>query len=423
MADLQIPLTLEDLEKPTPHRMIGVFESFTDILMGVSRDQFAQPNFAAMEILEHPDLHQESITLMSFYRQLSKLVMEVGVVDFSIRDLIKPEPGRMRRILSGIINFAKFREERLAVFEDCTAKSAEYVEKKHILEDKNRELAEIVNTLRLQRAEEEPENLKLREQNQQLTAELRELKRTQTSMTSVIDGLKKTKAEKSDKLTNIQFLLMNCKQDCTRLRSRIVQSPEKLQQAISDMTQSVQSEKTSLSNIERRIRDLQSKLDLMQNVDQDVIVCSKLLEDCELEMKKASSAASKVSTEKENIESKAAELREIGIKEQHIKRQLQNIEDKIARLQSQQITRRSTNDNRMKQLKEEYENVMRERETNQKKVDLFNSKVVELEAKTVELRKKMDLEAQSLKEDFRKLKKKADSFRVTLSKAISLNQR
>jgi kinetochore protein Nuf2 len=70
MADLHIPLSMEDLEKPTPHRMIGVFECFTDILMGVSRDQFTQPNFAAMEILEHPDLHQDAITLMSFYRQL-----------------------------------------------------------------------------------------------------------------------------------------------------------------------------------------------------------------------------------------------------------------------------------------------------------------------------------------------------------------
>lgn len=47
----------------------------------------------------------------------------VGVDDFSLRDLIKPEPAHVRRILSAVINFAKFREERMIVFEHYTAKS------------------------------------------------------------------------------------------------------------------------------------------------------------------------------------------------------------------------------------------------------------------------------------------------------------
>ncbi|KAJ1557965.1 kinetochore-associated Ndc80 complex subunit nuf2, partial [Cladochytrium tenue] len=270
MADLQLPLTLEDLERPAPARMVAVYECFTDSLMGLGRDAFQQPlpNFAAVEMLEHPDLHQEALTLMAFYRQLSKLMIEVGVTDFSIRDVIKPEPGRVRRVLSAVINFAKFREERILVFEQCNASATEMVERKQGHLEKKRELADYVNTLRLQRAEEEPDLQRLREQNQALTAELRELKRTQTAMTAAIDGLKKGKAETAEKLTNVQFLLMNCKQDCARLRSRVVQSPEKLQQAIADMTQSVQGDKAALAAIERRARDLQVKLDLMGNIDQ-----------------------------------------------------------------------------------------------------------------------------------------------------------
>jgi len=41
----------------------------------------------------------------------------VGITDFSIRDLIKPDAGRVKKILSAIINFAKFREEQLPVFD------------------------------------------------------------------------------------------------------------------------------------------------------------------------------------------------------------------------------------------------------------------------------------------------------------------
>jgi kinetochore protein Nuf2 len=48
---------------------------------------------------------------------------QVSVADFSIRDLIKPDPNRIKKILSAILNFAKFREEQLSVFDKHTIRS------------------------------------------------------------------------------------------------------------------------------------------------------------------------------------------------------------------------------------------------------------------------------------------------------------
>ena len=45
------------------------------------------------------------------------LMTLVGITDFSIRDIIKPDATRVKKILSAIINFAKFREEQLPVFD------------------------------------------------------------------------------------------------------------------------------------------------------------------------------------------------------------------------------------------------------------------------------------------------------------------
>jgi kinetochore protein Nuf2 len=50
-----------------------------------------------------------------------KLMAASGIHDFGLKDIFKPEPIRLRIILSAIINFAKFREEKIAIF-------AEYVE-------------------------------------------------------------------------------------------------------------------------------------------------------------------------------------------------------------------------------------------------------------------------------------------------------
>ena len=72
MSDLQIAFNEEDLAKPQSKRILNCYEAFTEIFMGVSRESFSSsvPNFAVMEMLDHPDLHNDSLSLMGFYRQL-----------------------------------------------------------------------------------------------------------------------------------------------------------------------------------------------------------------------------------------------------------------------------------------------------------------------------------------------------------------
>lgn len=59
--------------------------------------------------------------ILSFIRL--KLMEGVGIDDFTLKDVIKPEPHRLKMIFSGMINFAKFREEQLVLFEEFSAKT------------------------------------------------------------------------------------------------------------------------------------------------------------------------------------------------------------------------------------------------------------------------------------------------------------
>ena len=70
----------------------------------------------------------------------SKLMDSVGINDFSLKDVLKPETSRIRMILSGIINFAKFREEQLVFFEEFSLKAEELSSKKKCNEQKMTEL-------------------------------------------------------------------------------------------------------------------------------------------------------------------------------------------------------------------------------------------------------------------------------------------
>ena len=44
-----------------------------------------------------------------------------GIVSFSLRSLLKPTARKLRTELSAVINFAKFREERIEVYSKLTA--------------------------------------------------------------------------------------------------------------------------------------------------------------------------------------------------------------------------------------------------------------------------------------------------------------
>ena len=56
------------------------------------------------------------------------------------QDICKPDPARLRRNLSGIINFAKFREEKLAPYAEVQEEADALLDEAARLEDHNARL-------------------------------------------------------------------------------------------------------------------------------------------------------------------------------------------------------------------------------------------------------------------------------------------
>ncbi|RUS27142.1 hypothetical protein BC938DRAFT_483658 [Jimgerdemannia flammicorona] len=418
LNDMQIPFTEEDLSKPTSNKMQLVYEAFMDIVMGVTSEQYEQPVQRVLEELEYPDLHADAVSLMTFLRQLRKLMRDVGVEDIGLRDVIKPEPARVRKIISAIINFAKFREERMGVFEQYTTKSDECTEQRHLLLQKNQELIGRINAIKVQRADEEPAIKKAREFNGGMTTELRELKKRQQALAEDIEQLKKVKNAQTDKMTNNQFLTMNTKQELQKLRSQIVQNPEKLKEVINEMSISLNTEKGEAVIKERSTREMQIKFDTMNIVEQEIINCVKLMEVCETEMQKFESVRDKIISDKDTIDNKNNELKELNVKEQQLKRQLATAQDKISRLQRQQAMKRESVQQKLAKLNEEFNLASNERAAVQVKIDENRRIVEELEGKIAELRANYEKEMTGIQSEYLRLKNQVDVYQNEIMQAL-----
>lgn len=113
---MQITVNDPDIRKYEPPLIRRIFEVFIEKIMGITKEEMGQPAFSGLRALDFPELHEESIPELTFFRTISKLMGYCGIYDFSFRDLLYPSPKRLRRQLSALINFAKFREERLSTF-------------------------------------------------------------------------------------------------------------------------------------------------------------------------------------------------------------------------------------------------------------------------------------------------------------------
>ncbi|RUS27143.1 hypothetical protein BC938DRAFT_483658 [Jimgerdemannia flammicorona] len=467
LNDMQIPFTEEDLSKPTSNKMQLVYEAFMDIVMGVTSEQYEQPVQRVLEELEYPDLHADAVSLMTFLRQLRKLMRDVGVEDIGLRDVIKPEPARVRKIISAIINFAKFREERMGVFEQYTTKSVggrshcgfgierfigcvmmrlmliiflllllklvTFIGRMHGAEaslateksrtdrsDKCHQVGYLprFSLSRVQRADEEPAIKKAREFNGGMTTELRELKKRQQALAEDIEQLKKVKNAQTDKMTNNQFLTMNTKQELQKLRSQIVQNPEKLKEVINEMSISLNTEKGEAVIKERSTREMQIKFDTMNIVEQEIINCVKLMEVCETEMQKFESVRDKIISDKDTIDNKNNELKELNVKEQQLKRQLATAQDKISRLQRQQAMKRESVQQKLAKLNEEFNLASNERAAVQVKIDENRRIVEELEGKIAELRANYEKEMTGIQSEYLRLKNQVDVYQNEIMQAL-----
>ena len=92
LQELNINVEEADITKPEHTVMRMVYENFVDLLMGVTNGDINQPNvFGAIEVLENPELHEESLSRLHFHKHLLRLMSTVGVADFVMADVTSPD--------------------------------------------------------------------------------------------------------------------------------------------------------------------------------------------------------------------------------------------------------------------------------------------------------------------------------------------
>lgn len=126
-------ITADDVNKVTQQTAYRVFAHMLEMLSGVNQEWLEKRRQEVLSGVDHRELYDESLNWVLFYREVSTLMQASQVRDFTSHDVLRPQPKRFKKQLSALINFYRFRQERIEEFEQFTVEMDELVERKEEL--------------------------------------------------------------------------------------------------------------------------------------------------------------------------------------------------------------------------------------------------------------------------------------------------
>lgn len=336
MPNLGIHMSESDLTDPKPAFVQGVFETFVDLLAGTTREEINQPQIAGLSELTHPELHEESIPRLALFRATANLLEVSGCFNFRLDNLLRPSAKTFRWHLSGLINFAKFREERAITYTQFTSETDQLLDEKTNLDSKNADLSESVAELRIEKEAKMPEIKEVEGSCQSLEAEISIQSKQQASLLQQQEEEKEACANLQAQINTDRRTQAEVETDCEKFRSQIIKSPGRLEQEFASLKQLLEAEKAECISLEARRRGMQDRLGSFHRQGKELAKTVLILNDVAAHITKSKT----VNDERETIQSKItgqrAEAQDLAVLQQHLHRQLKRIESRNSSVRHQQ---------------------------------------------------------------------------------------
>lgn len=106
--------TEEEIQRPTSAYIMSLYEQIIKGFTGSLNDiSFNETQTMRRNIDEETQMLAPTIRIITLNKTCYKFFRDIGVYDFGMMDLKKPTFERVRRLLSAVVNYARFREERM----------------------------------------------------------------------------------------------------------------------------------------------------------------------------------------------------------------------------------------------------------------------------------------------------------------------
>ncbi|KAF4146593.1 Designed helical repeat protein 10 domain [Phytophthora infestans] len=331
LRELHIPVADDEIRACDPGAVRKILETFIESTMGVTREDMAQMAFPGLPTLSFPELHSESVSELTFYRTAQRLLAACGVDDFGLRDVLHPTPKRVRRQLSALINFSKFRTERLAAFSKITSQTDELLTQKKALQEENAALQRELDQLLEEQKAEEPARLQLQEEVNELEKEINVLNKQQAVLRHETDEMKVQRSTMEDEISSTRFTKVEAENDIEKLEAQIITSPDRVKGELESIGTKLDKAREDLIELEEKNAAVIDFIAIYERAEKELAKTFSLLSEIEKEFKTCKETKHQVKNTKERVIELKLRTEETATRRQRL--------DKLVELKKSELNR------------------------------------------------------------------------------------
>jgi kinetochore protein Nuf2 len=337
LNELGIQVSQDEITNPDKNKeaVQHMFELLAEICTGVPRDELLQPAFAGLQVLNYPDLHEDSIPQLNSFRSCCRMMEICDVQDFTIKDFLAPVANRLRRQLSGIINFAKFREERLLLLTELSSTREGLLDHLGKLKERNDALNTRLSILRDQTSEESKTIGKLEVECNQFEAEINGLNKKQIDLRDETVALKDVNADLKTRISDASLQFEEATILKKKLSAQIVTSPEKFRKQIIEVGQNLQNEQKDAKMAERKVRDLSAWVSNVEEARAEVSAALEAVSEVRSEVERQKAALLDLDAQKQGIVAGRVALTELDQNVHQLLRTASRADEKLQHMRRQ----------------------------------------------------------------------------------------
>lgn len=311
---------------------------------------------------EYDDEDEDLIHLRDLYvlyAATERFMQICGIGNFTLLDILRPDPFRTRRILSAVINFARYRSVRLNACEDLVKRADDEEERLRNVKEKNLDLADKLQELKhkIESSLESslkaigtmapPENIngenttmfrrrhtlkQIHSYNIKLQDDLNNLKVHVESLMNEYRKYKDEKARLLGKIEDQQYLLAEKTNELERMRDYAQTDITLVRNIVEDLNKQLSEYNERIRTLEAQEKKLESMNGEVNKLEREFREMHLLIEEVsnqQMRESKAKEENDKLNLEVERLDLETKELdRQIGLKEQQLKLQ-QEKKDKV----------------------------------------------------------------------------------------------
>lgn len=383
------PINEQDIKEPTAESATAIYLKLLELMKHFPREDVKEAIDRAIEHVEYPDLYREALYQVTLFREMH-LFCESASLDltelgtFGLEDL-RPTRSRFVAILSGVINFARFREDINNRLDEERYKVSQRQEELESLHGIKTGLEESVLKRREELAREAPERERLLIESEERDAISKDLG---SKINKLEEATKEVKSETNkikERQDNYSYKARALEVEIEDLRSQMITSPDRINAELND----------ARHRHEKDLKELQSLRNMLQGLKERMGLELKRKEDLGFVLEnlgKVENLAESIQTDQERVGKRRKEIMSHTYKIKELEQKRMEAENLVKSLRERNARSAEVHHEKLMEMKENVSSLVQERESRKLHVLEDEKKAIRLRSEANTLRASLEQE-------------------------------